>query len=64
VGIPPWSRTRYVSTTRIESSARRCSAEIAEVVGKGEENCRQILARARRQVQAGRARCSRTCFET
>jgi RNA polymerase sigma-70 factor (ECF subfamily) len=31
-------------------------AEIAEVVGKSEENCRQILARARRQVQAGRPR--------
>jgi RNA polymerase sigma-70 factor, ECF subfamily len=31
-------------------------AEIASVVGKGEDNCRQIAARARRQVQAGRPR--------
>jgi RNA polymerase sigma-70 factor, ECF subfamily len=31
-------------------------AEIASIVGKGEDNCRQIAARARRQVQAGRPR--------
>ena len=30
--------------------------EIASVVGKNEENCRQIAVRARRQVQAGRPR--------
>ncbi len=30
--------------------------EIASVVGKSEENCRQISVRARRQVQAGRPR--------
>lgn len=30
--------------------------EIASVVGKSEENCRQIAVRARRQVQAGRPR--------
>ena len=30
--------------------------EIATVVGKSEENCRQIAVRARRQVQAGRPR--------
>src|SRR5687767_4121912 len=30
--------------------------EIASVVGKTEENCRQIALRARRQVQAGRPR--------
>jgi RNA polymerase sigma-70 factor (ECF subfamily) len=30
--------------------------EIASVVGKTEENCRQIAVRARRQVQAGRPR--------
>jgi RNA polymerase sigma-70 factor (ECF subfamily) len=30
--------------------------EIAEVVGKSRENCRQILARARRHVDAGRPR--------
>jgi RNA polymerase sigma-70 factor (ECF subfamily) len=30
--------------------------EIASVVGKGEENCRQIAVRARRQVQAGKPR--------
>ena len=30
--------------------------EIASVVGKSEENCRQILVRARRQVHAGRRR--------
>jgi RNA polymerase sigma-70 factor, ECF subfamily len=34
-------------------------AEVAEVVGKSEENCRQIAARARRHVEAGRPR-----FET
>ncbi|MGH2680782.1 MAG: RNA polymerase sigma-70 factor [Actinomycetota bacterium] len=33
--------------------------EIASVVGKSEENCRQIAVRARRQVQAGKPR-----FET
>ena len=31
-------------------------AEIASIVEKSEENCRQIAARARRQVQAGRPR--------
>lgn len=30
--------------------------EIAEIVGKSEENCRQILVRARRRVDAGRQR--------
>jgi RNA polymerase sigma-70 factor, ECF subfamily len=30
--------------------------EIASVVGKSEENCRQIAVRARRQVQAGKPR--------
>jgi RNA polymerase sigma-70 factor, ECF subfamily len=30
--------------------------EVARVVGKSEENCRQIALRARRQVQAGRPR--------
>ena len=30
--------------------------EVAQVVGKSEENCRQIAVRARRQVQAGRPR--------
>ena len=30
--------------------------EIASVVGKSEENCRQLAVRARRQVQAGRPR--------
>ncbi len=30
--------------------------EIASIVGKSEENCRQISVRARRQVQAGRPR--------
>jgi len=30
--------------------------EIASIVGKSEENCRQIAVRARRQVQAGRPR--------
>jgi RNA polymerase sigma-70 factor (ECF subfamily) len=30
--------------------------EIASIVGKSEENCRQIASRARRQVQAGRPR--------
>jgi RNA polymerase sigma-70 factor, ECF subfamily len=30
--------------------------EIAEIVGKSEPNCRQIFARARRHVQAGRPR--------
>jgi len=34
-------------------------AEIARLVGKSEDNCRQIAARARRHVQAGRPR-----FET
>ena len=34
-------------------------AEVAELVGKSEDNCRQIAARARRQVEAGRPR-----FET
>jgi RNA polymerase sigma-70 factor, ECF subfamily len=31
-------------------------AEIAKLVGKSEENCRQIAARARRRVEAGRPR--------
>jgi RNA polymerase sigma-70 factor, ECF subfamily len=31
-------------------------AEIAELVGKSEDNCRQIAARARRQIEAGRPR--------
>jgi RNA polymerase sigma-70 factor (ECF subfamily) len=31
-------------------------SEIASVVGKSEENCRQIAVRARRQVQAGKPR--------
>jgi RNA polymerase sigma-70 factor (ECF subfamily) len=30
--------------------------EIAAIVGKGEDNCRQIAVRARRQVQAGKRR--------
>jgi len=30
--------------------------EIATIVGKGEDNCRQIAVRARRQVQAGKPR--------
>jgi RNA polymerase sigma-70 factor, ECF subfamily len=30
--------------------------EVASIVGKSEENCRQIAVRARRQVQAGRPR--------
>ena len=32
--------------------------EIAEIVGKTETNCRQILARARRHIEAGRPRFS------
>src|SRR5262245_6235586 len=31
-------------------------AEVADIVGKSEENCRQILARARRHVEAGHKR--------